>query len=214
MNRKLGYCSACHQNKNHRRIAGVFSVINLLLLGIPGLFGISTWQCTHCRTLRVLLTRQRERPARHKSGSSKGSRNDSMQPVQVGQSPKVKSTRSLLYSDKYRDGVVQRIISGITSIEEVKESLALPESDVVNWIKQSFERKEDRVEKLREALELYQKVNPEFQVERLMSDVEQATATKAKSPQARSGGLLPATRPAESMKRSLEGSGQFVDPVQ
>jgi len=95
--------------------------------------------------------------------------------------PKVISTRSKLYSEKYRDGVVKRIVSGITSITEVKESLELSESDVVDWIKQCFQRKEDRVEMLREALELYKKDIPDFNVERLMLSVKRSELAKARS---------------------------------
>ena len=189
MSRKEGFCESCQQNKPHRRIAGVFSLLNLMLLGIPTLFGISTWQCTHCRSMRIFLMKQRaSAPKKARSSSYSYPRALPSPPPNGGlksQTPKtdtpkkVKSTRSRLYSEKYRDGVVKRIVSGITSIKEVQESLELPESDVIDWIKQSFQRKEDRVEELREVLTVHKKDNPEFDVEQVMLDV--AKIAKARS---------------------------------
>ena len=182
MSRKQGFCESCQQNKAHRRIAGVFSLLNLVLLGIPTLSGISTWQCTHCRSLRIFLFKQRgadPKPARSsfKRALPTPPPNGGLKP----QTPKpdtprkVKSTRSRLYSEKYRDGVVKRIVSGITSIKDVQESLELPEFDVIDWIKQSFQRKEDRVEMLREVLMVHKKDNPEFEfdVEQVMLEVSE-----------------------------------------
>lgn len=186
MSRKEGFCESCHQNKEHRRVAGVFSLLNIVMLGIPTLFGISTWQCTHCRSLRILLMRQREATPKKTRSSFKralpspppngGLKSQTPEPATPR---KVKSSRSRLYTEKYRDAVVRRIVSGITSIAEVQESLDLPEIDVVDWIKQSFQRKEDRVEMLREVLVRHQKANPDFDVEQVMREV--AEIAKARS---------------------------------
>jgi len=183
MGRKEGFCESCQQNKDHRRIAGLFSLLNLVLLGIPSLFGISTWSCVHCRSTRIFLARQRE--VRKKVPANSFRRVSLSPPPNGGLKPqdlkKVEPRRSRLYSEKYRDGVVKRIISGITSVTEVRESLELPESDVIGWIKESFQRKEDRVEMLREALMLYQKDSPDFDVEQVVFDVERSEAAKARS---------------------------------
>ena len=188
MSRKEGFCESCQQNKAHRRIAGVFSLLNLLLLGIPSLFGISTWQCTHCRSFRIFLFRQRgEAPKKARSSFKRALPTTppngglKLNAPEKTETPRrvAKSTRSRLYSEKYRDGVVKRIVSGIASIKEVQDSLELPETDVVDWIKQSFQRKEDRVEELREVLTVHKKDNPEFDVEQVMLDV--AKIAKARS---------------------------------
>ena len=215
MNRKEGFCESCQQNKPHRRVAGVFSLINLLLLGIPSLFGISTWVCTHCRSTRILLLRQRE--VSKKIPTSSFRRVATPPPPNGGLKPvtaqKVESTRSRLYSEKYRDGVVKRIVAGITSIKEVQESLELPESDVVDWIKQSFQRKEDRVEMLREALVLHQKNSPDLDVEQIMFDVKRAAAAKL-----RSGAAEPSVESSpvdghNPVQRTFDRTVQFVESV-
>ena len=204
MKKKQGYCSACHQNKPHRRLPGLFSILNLLMLGIPGLFGISTWSCTHCNTECICLRRRRERPQIDSSANSRkglpepppnGGLLSSPEEARQGEIPiqrvgniertdrslVVQTVRSRLYSDKYRDGVVKRILSGITSIAEVRESLGLSEADVIDWIKQSFQRKEDRVEELRGALKLYQQNNPDAEVGRLVAEIERSELTRAAS---------------------------------
>jgi len=228
MSRKQGFCESCQQNKAHRRIAGVFSLLNILLLGIPTLFGISTWQCTHCRSLRIFLMKQREAsPKKARSSSHSYPRALPSPPPNGGlksqtsetDAPrKVKSTRSRLYSEKYRDGGVKRIVSGITSIKEVQDSLELPESDVVDWIKQSFQRKEDRVEMLREVLMVYKKDNPEFDVDQVMlevSEIAKARPVKDESSDKPPSDKLPSDKTrvddGEPIQRTFNRTVQFLD---
>ena len=187
MSRKEGFCDSCQQNKDHRRVAGVFSLINLFLLGVPGLFGISTWACTHCRSVRIFLFCQREVRKEIRSSSFHKTAQPSPNGALKPQAPrKRKSTRSQLYSEKYRDAVARRVVSGITSIAEVKESLELSDSDVLDWLKQSFQRKEDRVEMLREVLISYQKDSPEFNVEEAMLEITSNQMAEQNSPKVQS----------------------------
>lgn len=208
MGSKQGFCESCQQNKGHRRVAGVFSLLNLVLLGIPSLFGISTWRCVHCSSLRVFLVRSRE--VSKKIPASSFRRATPNPPPNGGLKAeaevpeKAKSPPSRLYSTKYRDGVVKRIVSGITTISEVKESLQLPESEVLDWIKQSFQRKEDRVEMLREALMLYQKANPDFNVERVIRDVEGTGSAKVKT------GMV---EPPRFDDDPLQTTGNLIEPI-
>jgi hypothetical protein len=217
MSNKEGFCDLCHQNKVHRRVAGVFSLFNLVLFGLPSLlFGISTWQCTHCRSRRVFLVWQR---AKTKKISRSSFKRAAPKPPPNGglksQTSNGKSIRSQLYSQKYRDGVVKRIVSNITSIQEVKDSLELPEAEVIQWIRQSFQRKEDRVEMLRDALLVYQKAAPDFDVEQLMLEIEQLLAAKPTSnSHAQSVDAEPDRSPSVSSTFiNLHGVGG-VEPVQ
>ncbi len=209
MGRKEGFCDSCQQNKDHRRVAGICSLINLVLLGIPSLFGVSTWACVHCRSVRIFLFRQREvnrkiKPSSfHKSYLPTPPPNGGLKP----QTPrKVKSTRSQLYSEKYRDAVAKRIVSGITSIAEVKASLDLPDSDVMDWIKQSFQRKEDRVEMLRDVLMRYQTDNPGFDAEEVMRDINQSHQSEQNSR---------TNRPVEDrpVQSSVSGINPYMDSI-
>ncbi len=189
MSRKEGFCDSCQQNKDHRRVAGVFSLLNLVLLGIPSLFGISTWACVHCRSVRIFLFRQREVNRKIRPTSSHKSYLPSPPPnggLKSNSPEKVQPARTRLYSEKYRDAVAKRIVSGITSIPEVMESLDLPDSEIVDWIKQSFQRKEKRLEMLRAALLHYQDHAPSFDVEEVMRDIEQSQGSKERPSVSRS----------------------------
>ncbi len=201
MKHKQGYCLSCHQNKRHHRIAGVFSTLNLISLGCLSLLGISTWSCDHCRSKRIFLWSKGGLPVTEKSSRtptdllSELPPNDRLEPVgpndavpqesqarqaesagnyiRTDRSLVVQATRSRLYSQKYRDGVVHRILSGVTTISDVRESLGLSEADVIDWIKQTFGRKEQRVEELRSALRSYQRSKPDVDVDRLLLEIEQ-----------------------------------------
>ena len=80
---------------------------------------------------------------------------------------------------------------------------------MVDWIKESFQRKEDRVEMLREALMLYQKDSPDFDVEQIVFDVKRSEAAKARSRAAepKSGD------DQSSLKRTFNRSDSFVESV-
>ena len=65
----------------------------------------------------------------------------------------MKSTRLQRYSDKYRDAVVRRILSGSSSIKQVREEKQLSEIEVTDWIADLFERQQQKID----SLELFKK---------------------------------------------------------
>ena len=69
--------------------------------------------------------------------------------IKSDQSLVMQSGRAKLYSEKYRDGIVNRILAEKTTIGEVRESLGLSEYDVVQWIKQSMDRKTEHIAELK-----------------------------------------------------------------
>jgi len=60
----------------------------------------------------------------------------------------MKSTRLNRYSEKYRDAVVRRILSGATSIKMVREEKQLSESEVTDWISDLFARQQQKLDAL------------------------------------------------------------------
>jgi len=70
------------------------------------------------------------------------------------QSLVMRSARSDRFTEKFKDGIVQRILSGTTTIAEVREQHYLTEQDVIDWMKQSFDRKQKRVDDLTQQLRL------------------------------------------------------------
>lgn len=68
----------------------------------------------------------------------------------------MRSVRSDRFTDKFRDGIVQRILNGTTTIADVREQHHLTEQDVIAWMKDSFDRKQKRLDDANEQLKLTQ----------------------------------------------------------
>ena len=64
------------------------------------------------------------------------------------QSLVMRSARSDRFTDKFKEGIVQRILQGTTTIADVREQHYLTEQDVITWMKQSFDRKQKRIDDL------------------------------------------------------------------
>ena len=60
----------------------------------------------------------------------------------------MRSARSDRFTEKFRDGIVHRILDGTTTIAEVREQYYLTEQDVIDWMKHSFDRKQKRIDRL------------------------------------------------------------------
>ena len=80
--------------------------------------------------------------------------------IKSDQSLVMQSGRSKLYSEKYRDGIVNRILTEKTTIGEVRESLGLSEYDVIQWIKQAMDRKTERITELKRQVTALKKNQP------------------------------------------------------
>jgi len=64
------------------------------------------------------------------------------------QSLVMRSARSDRFTDKFKDGIVVRILNGSTTIAKVREQHHLTEQDVIDWMKNSFDRKQKRIDDL------------------------------------------------------------------
>ncbi len=73
----------------------------------------------------------------------------------------MRSARSDRFTDKFKDGIVQRILSGTTTIADVRAQHHLTEQDVIDWMKQSFDRKQKRVDDLTHKLRLTESTDRE-----------------------------------------------------
>ena len=166
MKTKLGYCSACHQNKEHTRTAGLASGLNLFSIGILGLFGISTWSCNHCRRhssfLRVVWNRQPAevkkvkagRVVRPPNGGLKKVENNSMTDGEdiKASSAKTPVKQTKLYSEKFRDDIVRRILTGKATMRSACDSLNVDEPTIMEWIRSNFIRTQERIKELESEL--------------------------------------------------------------
>lgn len=73
----------------------------------------------------------------------------------------MRSARSDRFTEKFKDGIVHRILNGTTTIADVRKQHHLTEQDVIDWMKQSFDRKQKRVDELTHQLRLTDSPNEE-----------------------------------------------------
>lgn len=71
----------------------------------------------------------------------------------------MRRNRAKRYSEKYRDGVVQKIISGTSTISQLGQELNLTERDLVDWIADDLARKQERIDELTAILKSIQRAN-------------------------------------------------------
>lgn len=82
------------------------------------------------------------------SGAAKPAQTAAGNFLRNNQSLIMRSARSDRFTEKFRDGIVHRILDGTTTIAEVREQYYLTEQDVIDWMKHSFDRKQKRIDRL------------------------------------------------------------------
>jgi len=65
----------------------------------------------------------------------------------------VRKARAARYSKKYRESVVERIMSGQSTISQVKNELGLSERDLLDWINDKIMHQDQRINKLTQVVE-------------------------------------------------------------
>ncbi len=73
----------------------------------------------------------------------------------------MRDKRSNRFSEKFRDSTVSRILSGATTIAQVRKELNVSEQDIVDWIASLALRKQERLDELVEVLGSIQADLPE-----------------------------------------------------
>lgn len=178
----LGFCSLCMQNVEHtRKFSSIFMrLLDVLTLGLLGVFRIGPYYCFQCENKTLFLRRvRREAPTfdsitsivdfsnpKHDRRRPQASANESLE-IEEAFEPVgnfLKAEHSLLrqerrasnFSQKFRDGVVMKILSGKSSIHEVHLELGITETDLTVWIGEMMKRKDQRIDELEKALEAIQ----------------------------------------------------------
>jgi transposase-like protein len=65
----------------------------------------------------------------------------------------VRKARAKRYSDKFREGVVSRILSGALTISQARKELGVSERDLLDWINDRIMRKDQKIAKLSQVVE-------------------------------------------------------------
>ena len=114
------------------------------------------WYCSYCDK------RTRSLPWVRKRKPSNSQHNDRLDGAdRVGNfirndgSLVLRKKRAGRYSEKFREGVVQRLLSGRTNIAQLAVELEVTEADLLGWINEVLKSRELRIEELTSLLRSY-----------------------------------------------------------
>lgn len=121
--------------------------------------GIGPWYCEQCRVQRwkvhkTLLASADDQES-HESSVSVGNfiRGDANLVLQ--------SSRSSRYSEKFRAGVVRRVLDGKQSLSQIANELEVPQADILVWVAQQFDQKQHQIEQLSRTVDQLREFAPD-----------------------------------------------------
>ncbi len=154
---KLGYCDRCGENTHFRLVSAQFSRRPLAWVLTRVAHG--PWFCGQCRYERWAV----HRPL----NAAQGSDDRTGASVSVGNFIRgesnlvMQSTRSSRYTDKFRAGVVQRVLEGKQSLSRIAEELDVPQADLLVWVAQQFDRQQQQIEQLTQMVVQLSELGPD-----------------------------------------------------
>ena len=144
---RMGYCSICDQNILHvrRAVSGRSWWIELATLKLSRFLGQGPWQCCQCdQPSRFLNPSRDQAPTHHQINPDSDGQTDGNF-IRRDQSLILQKQRAARFSQKYRDGVVQRLASGSARVNQVCRELEISEADVMAWIADLLKRREEKI---------------------------------------------------------------------
>lgn len=158
---KRGYCPICVKNIPHFRAfnSRFFYALDYFSFGIAGAFRVGPWHCKHCLHRTIFLKRELRTAANYRVDdpgtiSSAGSTDPAQDPkvaqpignlLKSEKSLVMRSKRLKRFSEKYRDSIVRRLLSGTGTMMQIREEKNISEGELVDWISDLFERMQVRI---------------------------------------------------------------------
>ena len=144
-----GYCSNCLTNVEHDRAVKsvLLQWIDRASFRIPELFGLGPWYCVSCGKRSLLFP-----PFRRNVGSYDPSQRDPL-PVNESDIESVgnvyfsavslvhRSNRAKYYSEKFRDGIAESLLSCSVTFSQVRQSLGITDLDLQDWISRYHQKR-------------------------------------------------------------------------
>ena len=152
---ELGYCTSCRRNVQHyrgskSRLAQTMDALTLFILN----FG--PWYCSYCdRRTRSLPWVRKRQPTTNPHFDRAGDADRVGNFIRTDSSLVLRKKRAGRYSKKFREGVVNRLLTGRTTMSQVAVELEVTESDLLSWIHDLVESKDLRIEELTSLLRAY-----------------------------------------------------------
>lgn len=179
----MGFCPLCMQNVEHtRKFSSILTLLlDRLILSFPRIFRIGPFYCFQCETKSLYLRpirrdaptfdrqtsevnfanpkHDRRRKERRKKKAAPGPE-VTVEPagnfLKTEHSLVMQGRRSNKFSQKFREGTVRKVLTGKSSIQEVRRELEISEADLIRWIAELVHRKEQRIEELVAVLQSFE----------------------------------------------------------
>jgi hypothetical protein len=160
-NHKWSFCRNCLKNVPHYREIRmpVLRILDVLSLRCLSWFRIGPWFCVHCERRTSFLKGERYDAAHSDSAAPDPeweAADDTLDPshaahpvgnfIKEEESLVIRSKRMKRFSEKYRDSVVRRIMSGKTSMAQVRQEKKLSEGELIDWIADLFDRMQSKLD--------------------------------------------------------------------
>ena len=150
---RMGYCSICKQNMLHvRQAAGRWRLaIEIVTLKLSRFLGEGPWQCCQCDQWSRFLQRNKKKTATN-SESTKSDFTIDGNFIRQNQSLVLQKQRTARFSQKYRDGMIQRLLSGSSRMSQICRDLGITEDDIMIWMADLLQRRDEKIKELGDLL--------------------------------------------------------------
>lgn len=147
---RTGWCPRCQRRVQHTHTGSgpVWWLHWLTLNALPRL-GLGGWSCDSCYSRQWWLRGVFRRTAR-KEDEFEQAGNFLLADYSLIR----RSLRNSRYSRKFRDSVVDRLLTGQARIDSIREELKIREPDLLAWIGDRIHRQQERIAELSRLLEL------------------------------------------------------------
>ncbi len=137
-NRRIGFCRNCCSNVVHVRAfeSRLTYLLDRLTFGILGLFRIGPWQCVDCGRRRLTIDSRRAEVrgvSEDVEVSDEGAAIGNY--LRTEQSLAHAADNSQRFSEKYRFGIVEKLLKGKTTFSQACSDLHVSELEIQIWIK-------------------------------------------------------------------------------
>ncbi|MEE2827180.1 MAG: hypothetical protein VYE64_11190 [Planctomycetota bacterium] len=142
-----GYCSRCKKNAFFTRVGGsrLANWRERLTLKLSRLAGPPVWRCDQCGHRLRFLARCRKAAEKEAVADFTTTIQEDGNFIRRDLSLVLQKQRSARFSQKYRDGIVQRLMSGTATPHQVSRELEVRESDLMAWIADLLDRRDEQI---------------------------------------------------------------------
>lgn len=150
VNRQTGFCENCNSNVVHVRVfqRRFWYWLDRMTFSFLGCLGMGPWQCVDCgdRNMWLLRIRKAARAISEKSDTV-----DTSQPVgnylRTEQSLAHSVSDESRFSEKYRIGIVEKLLEGKSTVSRTCNELGVAELTIQRWMKEYMQQQLDKVTK-------------------------------------------------------------------